>query len=372
MIVNHLSRAEWAKSLLLLFCIGIPAVVLADGPYQLQELPAMNSARAVHAAVKLNAGDVLLLGGCTRSNCEGVTNSVERYQPGQRSFVEMPAMHEARASASAVKMADGSILISGGWNGKKALNSAERFDPATQSWQRVGNMHEARTSHQMIALNDGSIYVFGGGHGKLPFLRTVEKFHPPSQSFELVMHLPMNFYLATRLPDQRILLTGGQTKEGQLHRRAGIFDPKTERVELIGELQVARIKHAAVPMNNKRVLIVGGSDLKGFHGRYNSSEILDLDTGHFAAGPLMQFGRHKIDPSALLLPDGNVLIAGGAEHPEWFDASANRFHSLDADLQASLSFTCSTLLSDNTVLITGGYDARIQPTAKAWRLKLID
>ena len=65
------------------------------------------------------------------------------------------------------------------------------------------------------------------------------------------------------------------------------------------------------------------------------------------------------------LGSGDVVVAGGAPTPEIYDAREGVFRSVQGTLGATRLFLTATGL-DRGVLLVGGYDLRIQPTAAAW------
>src|SRR5207247_10558668 len=71
------------------------------------------------------------------------------------------AMADARTGASAVRLPDGRVLITGGSGVSGALPTAELFG-ATGSFSRVAPMIHSRSSHISVALEDGSVLVAGG------------------------------------------------------------------------------------------------------------------------------------------------------------------------------------------------------------------
>jgi hypothetical protein len=121
-------------------------------------------------------------------------------------------------------------------------------------------------------------------------------------------------------------------------------------------MTLARVGQAASLLPSGKVLIAGG--WVG-HGSTDSAELYDPATGKFIAIAKMTARRGR--PSATLLANGDVLIAGGADHDtpggiasaELFHASTLTFEPLEAMHQARISHT-ATLLGDGRVLIAGG------------------
>jgi hypothetical protein len=115
-----------------------------------------------------------------------------------------------------------------------------------------------------------------------------------------------------------------------------------------------------------RVLVLGGSDARDGFGRYDSAEIWDPRTRTFAAAGRMRSQRYKIPSSAVRLSDGSVLIAGGATQAELFRPSDQMFELVPGDLGGSYAFSSATVLPNGDVLVAGGYDERIRLTDRAY------
>ena len=95
--------------------------------------------RRLHAFVaRLGDGRVLIAGGDALSE-DGVTRSAELYDPTTNAWTQLPPMPEPRAGGSAVTLADGSVLLVGGYNASWPASSCDepygmttviRFAPA--------------------------------------------------------------------------------------------------------------------------------------------------------------------------------------------------------------------------------------------------
>jgi hypothetical protein len=176
---------------------------------------------------------------------------------------------------------------------------------------------------------------------------------------------PRGAYAAARLPDGRVLLAGG-LDNGTVVASAELYDPATRTFHPTGTMHTPRYKGAAVTLADGTVMIFGGSgDIDGTI-LYASTEIYDPRSGTFSAGPQMRLPRYKLADSSVVLGDGDILIAGGAPQPEVFRPAAGGFAPVTGDLGATRLFLAATAIDAHRVLITGGYDKAIRPTATAW------
>jgi hypothetical protein len=137
---------------------------------------------------------------------------------------------------------------------------------------------------------------------------------------------------------------------------AGTFTPT-------GDMTTPRLDDTATLLADGTVLIVGGQALSGpGAAALSSAELYDPRTGTFkATGDLTmpRFGH-----TATLLPDGKVLIAGGATgeflaysllaSAELYDPATKTF-TPTGDMTMGRSFHAATLLLSGRVLIVGHY-----------------
>ena len=69
----------------------------------------------------------------------------------------------------------------------------------------------------------------------------------------------------------------------------------------------------------------------------------------------MTLARFKLKKAVVPLSDRRVLIAGGAEQPEIYDADSNSFHPVPGSRLDCFLFSTATRLANGDVLIVGGY-----------------
>jgi hypothetical protein len=144
-----------------------------------------------------------------------------------------------------------------------------------------------------------------------------------------------------------------------------LFNPSTAMFTLGPSMSVARYYHTATMLPNGDVLIAGGASSAQANAYLNTAEIYHASTGQFSA-PINMTAVHA-EPTATLLPNGQVLIAGGfvwipsgggfisvaTGVAELFDPSSNTF-TATASLNTARAEDIAVLLPNGTVLVAAG------------------
>ncbi len=174
--------------------------------------------------------------------------------------------------------------------------------------------------------------------------------------------------MAAPLPDGQVLIAGGATKS--LLRSAELFSPATDTFATLPEsgeteLQTAREGAVTATLPDGQVLIAGGWN----EGDLQSAELFDPVDDTFtalAAAGSSELQAARYGAVAAVLPDGQVLIAGGynesssgfLQSAELFDPADDTFTALTAagvtELQTAREFAVAIALPDGRVLIAGG------------------
>jgi hypothetical protein len=263
-------------------------------------------------AVNLNDATVLVAGGfATQSNGVSVkSNLAELYQMGSHTFVATGSMADARVKHTATLLRDGRVLVVGGADlsdGIDNLASAELYDPLTGNFTRTGSMAQGRADHTATLLADGRVLITGGyGGGTLP-LASAEIYDPATGKFTTTgsMTVARMNHTATMLLGGSVLITGGVDSSSNVLSSAEIFNPASGTFHAIASMTTARKWHTATTLGDDRVLIVGGFG----GGSLASAEIYDPATGKFTATGSMKTAR--FGHTATLLIYGQVVVAGG-------------------------------------------------------------
>ncbi len=321
----------------------------------------MKMAREQHIAVRLLDGKVLVAGGYNNRHLK----TAELFDPDSGTFTDPKddEMTSARSGSSAVLLDGGAALIIGGYNGNY-LSSAELYDPTSENFGFAGNsMQSERQFFTATMLRSGRVFISGGYNGS-SFLSSAELFKPRINQFqytESVMEEARANHAATLLADGRVLVTGGCNnavsaiiKCDNYLSSAEIYDPDSDTFTSTGMMLTPRASHTAMLLPDGRVLIAGGSDGTNILA---TAEIYDPNTETFSAAGSMAFARTY--HTASTLPDGRILIAGGQSDQhhdslEVFDPSTGIFAVLASTLSVPRAMHSAVALKDGRILFVGG------------------
>jgi large repetitive protein len=347
-----------------------------SGVHGFQPTGAMGIERAAHTATLLANGKVLIAGGF---NSTANLASAEVYDPAAGAFVVTGTMTTARSSHTATLLANGpaatngKVLITGGSDASGDLATAELFDPATGTFTATGAMSELRSEHTATLLANGKVLLACGTADNV-----AELFDPATGTFASTaskMLTPGRWgCTATLLNDGTVLITGGRDAEnvfdGGPINTAELFNPATGIFTASGVMTQFRYGHTAALLNNGKVFLAGGINGNSLQG----AELFDPTTKTFSMTGLMSTAR--VHHTATLLNDGTVLVAGGFTFvtisggiatADVFDTATGMFTPAGPMGTARFLHT-ATRLNDGQVLITGGQSNGTGVTASSAEL----
>ena len=319
----------------------------------------MGAPRAVHTATRLFDGRVLLIGGCSTSGCGGVAENAASvlFDPVLRTMQAGPSMAVPRLSHTATLLADGRVLVVGGYGGEGAppTGSIELFDPSDDSFTAMGSLRAARADHTASLLSDGRVVVAGGRGVDGVALRSVEIIDPVTKTVSDGPDLPepRTAQVAATLGGV-VLLVGGTTVSDTAVASTLQLDLRAMRWVRGPRLARARVKHAAVGLPDGGVLVLGGSGSAESRDAFADTELLRPGGERSRPGPRLPEGRYKLTDAAAALPDGRVAVAGG-KNVVVIDTMAGTVRVIGSpSLGTARAFQTLTVLLDGTVLVAGG------------------
>ncbi|HEY6058769.1 MAG TPA: kelch repeat-containing protein [Candidatus Limnocylindrales bacterium] len=119
---------------------------------------------------------------------------------------------------------------------------------------------------------------------------------------------------------------GGALAIGEDAMDAERWDPATATWRQVAALNAPRTHFAAVSLRDGRVLVTGGvhDDDSGRSQAYSSTYLYDPSTPAGSWTKVGLLGTARVAPAIAFLPDGRVLVAGGAyiNGPAWGDSAS--------------------------------------------------
>jgi hypothetical protein len=288
-----------------------------------------------------------------------------------------PKLKQARESHTAIRLADGRVLIMGGavpFVGTCAMaciqpdtESVEVYDPNADKFTDDGSLAGARVGAQALLLGDGTVLLEGGGYGAI--VETPMEIFNPATGKSTLVKLPSNLKdllseaAVSLLADGRVLIAGGSYDNGQTASKLTmIFDPASGAFSNGPTMAKDRQGAEATLLDDGRVLVVGGQ---------SSTDPRDglevIDVAHPLSQPL-SLDLQGYASSSTLLSDGRVLVAeygqydsvAGCTPPaawEIFDPKSGKL-SPAGPLTTPRTGAVAVKSQDGRVLVFGGVDSK--------------
>jgi N-acetylneuraminic acid mutarotase len=359
-------------AVLLVYLLASATQVLAQQP-NWNPTGALGTARFQHTATPLEDGKVLVVGGLIgcRQGCE-TTNTAELYDPASGTWSSAGTLPDPLANHAAVRMQNGKVLVVGGYTRLNVLlSTAHLYDPETGQWSPAGNLGSARQFHTAVVLANGKVLVAGGlvpGDGSFLPTGSAELYDPATGEWSDTgaMSLPRFAHTMTSLLNGKALVATGSNENLNQPpfltpvRSCELYDPETETWSFTGEVLLPRSTPTATLLLDGRVLLAGGTDNNTTDQPTNKAEIYDPATQQWGATGDMTFARDFATETRLL--SGRVMLIAGygndfalLDKGDIYDPATETWSPTGKMGNARAGHT-ATLLSDGKVIVAAGFD----------------
>jgi serine/threonine-protein kinase len=322
---------------------------------------------------QLADGRVAIFSACVDGNCKTAKQNTWVLDPKAMSVVAGDFMTAPQLNPAVAVFNDGrTVMIAGGRDASGTpIKSAEILDLATGAFQTVPSMSSPRDQATATDIGSGRVLITGGFVSKTSTTNTstasAEVFDVKTMKWSPVnpMSVPRALAAATSLKDGRVLVAGGvqSWKGGQyapntqhVLSTAEIFDPATEGWTSAGSMSTARAANSAALLPNGDVLVAGGwSD--GHERALSSTDEYTPGVG-WRAGNTMP-GPHSAN-RMVTLKDGRLLVIGGLDVKVNATAETDIFDPVSGSWKRTGNLTqpsrwpATVTLDDGRVLLVGG------------------
>lgn len=205
------------------------------------------------------------------------------------------------------------------------MNSCYSYSFEEAKWTKADELMLTREGARSILLDDGSLWVTGGRAGTA-LQSTTEVFREDSLTQGRSLPYRTAFHCLVSLNETHAFVGGGYS-EGPFEEdaRGFVIDKATTSWTGVGSLESRRHGHVCAVIDDPpRVVVAGGFTYDDKVRLYDlTTEILDLETLTWSAGPETPGGRRLSSSVSVPFGDSFVVVGG-----DTFD-SQRRVHQFD-------------------------------------------
>jgi N-acetylneuraminic acid mutarotase len=286
-----------------------------------------SQSRAGASATLLPNGKVLLLGGYDSS----LLDTAELFDPASNTWTTAAPMLTGRTNQTATLLSNGDLLVVGGDSEPEVDNdyrSAEMYDSVNNTWTSISTPAELQVAERAVLLQSGQVLLLGRfGTSMNNASQGAAIYNPVTSTWRMVAPPNQSFGNGTPilLANGNVLFIGGYISEEVSHpfvedlytvlNSVEIYDPLTDTWSTGAPMQQARAQETATLLSDGNVLVTGGAGAistgSAGHGSVASVEIYDPQSDTWSSLAPMHLPR--VEHTATLLSDGDVLVAGGSD-----------------------------------------------------------
>jgi len=335
-------------------------------------------ARCGHTATLLANGNVLIVGG---NYIDPITSSEVEcpysvlYDSATGSVITSDNL-VARQQHAAILLNSGQVLVVGGYTdgGSNAVSSSELYDPGTNTWTAAAQTAYTWADCGIAILSSGEVMVYGGD-GSHPDL--CEIYDPTSNTWSVVVPIVVSGGTGSLPPWGSQTLNAITLSDGDVQFCASLYDPTTN--QFTGEIFTY---NESIDINNDATIEIMLPQLlnngNGFAITYSEEPIRNppaMGSVYLAAYntwvltlPLLTDRNYE---GLVLLNDGRVLVVGGVNPNNYAPlSSCEAFDPTTAVLQPLITSSLLATISEGepftyattAVNAPTSYSATVLPT----------
>ena len=317
---------------------------------------------AVHSVV-LDDGRVLQWDGWQ------TPEPTEIYDPKTGTFTEVTAPSSIFCSG-ATKLPDGRVLVVGGYGvqvtGNLGIVDTNIFDPSTNTWTKVANMHEARWYPDLVELPDGRyIAISGNSSSANTWADNPEIYDPVANTWTLLSNINTSQVHEEEYPFSYLAPNGKVFTIGPSEDVSYWLDPNAQTWTPIGSSGV--VNGSSVMYRPGQILYSGGSaSVINTTPAQSNAAVINLNAANPSWQAIAPMNYARVYHTLTMLADGRVLAIGGEQTSdqtdyntgvlpaEIWDPATGQWTTIGSIAAARNYHSTAVLEPDGTVLIAGG------------------
>jgi len=263
-------------------------------------------------------------------------------------------------------LADGRLLVTGGQIGTEdpplGTTECNIFNPFTLQWTRIEDTRRGRWYASNITLGDGRIVTFSGLDEYSDFNPDIELWDPKgSSNWQLLGEKILEYYPHLNLLPNGLIFRSGP--DG----RTETYNVSNDTWTVVAYRNVAGRFDAPfvmLPPNQNRFLCMGGNDKSNQPN--GTAEMIDLGSPNPQWTYVNPMHFVRMDFNAVILPNAKVFVIGGRTNylpeavyaltPEMFDSQTLTWSNMAPHQIPRWYHSSALLLPDGRVMVSGGDD----------------
>ncbi len=317
---------------------------------------------AVHSAL-LRTGKLIMWDGWE------APEPTSLYDPATGTFTTITSPSSIFCAGNA-QLPDGRIIVIGGWGqpttSNQGLVDTNIYDPSTNTWTRVANMNLPRWYPDLTELADGRYVAISGNSGSPSnWADTPEVYDPATNTWTLLSGVDTSQVHEEEYPFSYLLPSGKVFTIGPSEDKSFLLDVGAKTWTPVGASGV--VNGSSVMYRPGKILYSGGApSVITTTAASASTSVIDLNSATPTWQATAPMNTARVYHTLTMLADGRVLAVGGEPtsdqtvvttgvlSTEIWDPATQTWTN-DAPIAAARNYhSTAVLLPDGRVLVAGG------------------